>query len=437
MSFISKRVASPLIIPAILILASALIVWKWPELVKQIQGIGEFKAVLLILPFFPYAFFVVGMILGWRFSDSGMILTALVLGLSYFSMGSGRTPESVGWVNLTDAARILLPLNLAFFATLTRRHLLTPLGLSSLVLVGFQFFALLLLFPLGNSPLPQPGREVQGGWSQLAALFSGCSTKLQALLNKETFFGYKNTSALAVLSFFGALVFLLARFIKSRDALSAGFLGALVAAFFGFSGNDLLPSPMVYFAAAGLILIIMAIETSFSMAYTDELTGLPGRRRLNETLSNLGRKYAIAMIDVDHFKKFNDRYGHKTGDQVLKMIASKLKEITGGAKVFRYGGEEFTAIFPGKGVEEAVPHLDVYRKIIESIPFVIRGKERQKASVENRGKGASTGQKRAKVTVSIGVAAPDKAHTTPEKVLKAADKVLYQAKKAGRNRVQC
>jgi PleD family two-component response regulator len=153
-------------------------------------------------------------------------------------------------------------------------------------------------------------------------------------------------------------------------------------------------------------------------------------------LTNLGRKYAIAMIDIDHFKKFNDRYGHKTGDQVLKMIASKLKEITGGAKVFRYGGEEFTAIFPGKGVEEAVPHLDVYRKIIESIPFVIRGKERQKRSVENRGKGAPKGQKRAKVTVSIGVAAPGKAHPTPEKVLKAADKILYQAKKAGRNRLE-
>jgi diguanylate cyclase (GGDEF)-like protein len=74
--------------------------------------------------------------------------------------------------------------------------------------------------------------------------------------------------------------------------------------------------------------------------YIDELTGLQGRRSLNETLYNLGRKYAIAMIDVDHFKKFNDTYGHKTGDQVLKMIAYKLERISGGAKTFRYGGEE-------------------------------------------------------------------------------------------------
>ena len=397
---------------------------------------GELKAVLLILPFFPYAFFVAGIILGWRFSHSGMIFSALVLGLSYFSIGGGSTPESVGWVNLAEVARILLPLNLGFFATLTRRHLLTPLGLSCLILVGFQAVVLFLLFPMGNTPLPQPGREVQGGWFQYAGTFSGFSMKLQALLNKEACFGYKNTSALATLFFAGALVFLLRRFIKSRDALSAGFLGALVAAFLGFSGKHLPPSPMVYFSAAGLILITMAIETSLSMAYTDELTGLPGRRRLNEALINLGRKYAIAMIDIDHFKKFNDKYGHKTGDQVLKMIASKLKEITGGAKVFRYGGEEFTAIFPGKGVEEAMPHLEVYRKIIESIPFVIRGKGRRKGSVENRGKVSSKGQKKSKVTVSIGVAGPGKAHATPEKVLKAADKILYKAKKAGRNRVK-
>lgn len=436
MALLSKRTIFPLIIPAILIIVSALIVWKWPELVKQIRGMGELKALLLILPFLPYAFFVVAIILGWRFSHAGMILTAVVLGLSYFTLSTGGAPEGTDQVSLGQASRVLLPLNLGFFATLTRRRLLTSVGLCCIVLVGFQVFGLLLLFPTADSLLPQPDQGAQGGWSHLSRILTGCSITLETLLNKETYFGTKNMFALAILAFSGALVFLLVRFIKSRDTLSAGFLGALVAAFLGFSRNYLPPSPMVYFSAAGLILIISAMETSFSMAYTDELTGLPGRRRLNETLVNLGRRYAIAMIDVDHFKKFNDKYGHKTGDQVLKMIASKLKEITGGAKVFRYGGEEFAAIFPGKGVEEAIPHLDVYRKIVESTPFVIRGKKRGKGSVENRGKGASRGQQNAKVTVSIGVAAPGKAHSAPEDVLKAADKTLYKAKKAGRNRVE-
>jgi len=172
------------------------------------------------------------------------------------------------------------------------------------------------------------------------------------------------------------------------------------------------------------------------MAYVDELTDLPSRRSLNQTLINLGKKYAIAMIDVDHFKKINDTYGHKAGDQVLRMIASRLREISGGAKAFRYGGEEFIAIFPGKGVAEAVPHLEKYRKAIESIPFVVRGKGRRKSTSKNRGKGKVSPRKRARVTVSIGVAAPDRNLTKPEKVLKAADKRLYKAKKAGRNRLK-
>ena len=142
------------------------------------------------------------------------------------------------------------------------------------------------------------------------------------------------------------------------------------------------------------------------------------------------------MIDIDHFKKFNDRYGHKTGDQVLKMVASKLRGVSGGAKIFRYGGEEFTAIFPGKSVEEAIPYLQEYRESMESSPFVVRSKIRRKSTSNNRGKSKLSGLKRVKVTVSIGVAELDKNHTNPEKVLKAADRKLYKAKKAGRNRVK-
>ena len=84
------------------------------------------------------------------------------------------------------------------------------------------------------------------------------------------------------------------------------------------------------------------------------------------------------MIDVDYFKKFNDTFGHKTGDQVLKMIASRLGKISGGAKTFRYGGEEFTAIFAGKAVEEAISHIEDFREAIGSTPFVVRDCKRRR-----------------------------------------------------------
>jgi PleD family two-component response regulator len=149
------------------------------------------------------------------------------------------------------------------------------------------------------------------------------------------------------------------------------------------------------------------------------------------------KKYAIAMIDVDHFKKFNDTYGHKTGDQVLKMIAAKLERISGGAKTFRYGGEEFTAIFPGKDAEESVDHVEQLRQTIESTPFVVRGNDRRRGQSDRRGKGKASDQKEVKVTVSIGVASPQPDLADPEKVLKAADKSLYKAKRGGRNCVVC
>ncbi len=189
-----------------------------------------------------------------------------------------------------------------------------------------------------------------------------------------------------------------------------------------------------YFIAAGLIMVVTTVEASFTMAYIDELTGLSGRRSLNETMLNLGKNYVIAMIDVDRFKKFNDTYGHKTGDQVLKMIAARLGKISGGAKTFRYGGEEFTAIFSGKNVEDALSHVENFREAVASAPFVIRSTERSAKRKLGRSKKKASGRKQVTVTVSIGLASPDREMTDPEKVIKAADKKLYKAKKGGRNR---
>ena len=436
MSLLTKRTTYPLLVPAALLFLSALIVWQWPAFTKHIEAAKELRAIMTILPLLPYALFATGIVLGWRFNNGGLILTCLALGLAYFTLSfpvhqdPGRNELRIP---MSEAARLLLPWNLAFFATLTRRRLLTSTGLLCLGLILLQVFLLLLFCQTLASPLSRLISEGKAAWPLFYRVLADYSARLEAWLHQGAFWGFRNLSVLAALSLAAAFVFLAARFGRNRDALSAGFLGSLVAAFLGLSGGRTNPSDVVYFTAAGLILLISAVNVSFSMAYLDELTGLPARRSLNDELLNLGRKYVLAMIDIDHFKKFNDQYGHKTGDHVLKMIASKLKDITGGAKVFRYGGEEFTAIFPGKSVDEAMPHLEVYRKIIESTPFIIRGHERR--STDEKGKASSSGQKKVKVTVSIGVAAPGKEAATPDKVLKEADRNLYKAKKAGRNRV--
>ena len=90
-------------------------------------------------------------------------------------------------------------------------------------------------------------------------------------------------------------------------------------------------------SAAVLVVLVGVLESMVALAYRDGLTGLPGRRGLNDKLRQLGRRYAIAMLDVDHFKRFNDRFGHRTGDDVLKMIAVRMQQIPADARFVMAG----------------------------------------------------------------------------------------------------
>jgi len=171
--------------------------------------------------------------------------------------------------------------------------------------------------------------------------------------------------------------------------------------------------------SAGLLLLSMIFDAHF-IAYNDELTGLNGRRALLESFDGLGRKYAIAMVDIDHFKKFNDTFGHDIGDLALRQVAEVLSHIKGGGRVYRYGGEEFTVLFPRKTAEEALPYLQQLCELMAStlLRFQQDGKTVQQ-----------------KITISIGVADRQDAKT-PEEVMKCADEALYVAKKSGRDQVK-
>jgi GGDEF domain-containing protein len=172
------------------------------------------------------------------------------------------------------------------------------------------------------------------------------------------------------------------------------------------------------------------------MAFRDELTGIPSRRALNEQLAALGNRYTIAMLDVDHFKKFNDTYGHDLGDQVLKMVAAHIARVGGGGRAFRYGGEEFTVLFPGKDAEHAIPHLEAVREDVESYRMALRGADRPaRARGAKRQRGGWRGRNGVSVTISIGVAERNGRSGPPHSVIEAADRALYRAKEKGRNRL--
>jgi diguanylate cyclase (GGDEF)-like protein len=262
------------------------------------------------------------------------------------------------------------------------------------------------------------------------------------------------------LSFVAATVVFVWRFFQTRKPIEPGFAWSVAAVFLWLQFAPLGQMADAYVATAALILGASLIETSYVLAYYDELTGIRGRRAFNESLLSLDQQYAIAIVDIDHFKKFNDTYGHDVGDHVLCMVASRLSHVAGEGQAFRCGGEEFAIVFRNTSAKEAFEHLDALRQIIEKSTFRVRGSERRaesrtennaekesdrRASESDRRKSrkrkaasASPSQSpdRLSVTVSIGVAEPSTRYRQPEQVIQTADQALYRAKNNGRNRVE-
>ena len=218
--------------------------------------------------------------------------------------------------------------------------------------------------------------------------------------------------------------------------LDIGLGGALIAFFAACEWAPARSSFSAFTAAAGLILLVSLLQESHRMAFRDPLTGLPGRRALEERMLGLGPIYTIAMADIDHFKRFNDTHGHDVGDQVLKLVAARLAQIGGDGTAYRFGGEEFSVLFPNRRIEHALTHLEAIRSAIQDYRMAVRGSDRPKdTEAGSRLRNEQPSEKQLSVTVSIGVAEPDASASTPARVRQAADEALYRAKHAGRNRV--
>jgi diguanylate cyclase len=157
----------------------------------------------------------------------------------------------------------------------------------------------------------------------------------------------------------------------------------------------------------------------------DPLTQVYNRKFFDDTLAKSMKEadgpLALVMIDIDHFKKFNDTYGHPVGDQVLRVVANLLQSnIKGKDTVARYGGEEFALILPDTSLRQAA-------FVADSIRRAVMDKELKKKS---------TGEKLGRITLSMGIAVMT-GEDTQETLLARADQGLYAAKRHGRNRVIC
>ncbi|HWC31405.1 MAG TPA: sensor domain-containing diguanylate cyclase, partial [Dehalococcoidia bacterium] len=194
-----------------------------------------------------------------------------------------------------------------------------------------------------------------------------------------------------------------------------------------FSAEDERIMEMMASQVATAIVAADTTEASERRAHHDALTGLPNRRQLDQdkqgTLAELvksGRNAVVAMVDIDHFKSFNDDYGHRVGDVTLQKVASVLRAaVRENDHVYRYGGEEFLVVFADTPSVDALILADRLRVAVESAPL----------SGENL-------EPVGPVTISVGLALVPEHGTDIEALLMMADKAMYRAKDAGRNCVQ-
>jgi diguanylate cyclase (GGDEF)-like protein len=357
-----------------------------------------------LLPAYPSVVLLAGALLAWRFRRWRVLVATLMLAAAERVLAVTLASSTPAAHVVTAAAAAALPLNLTALTWLHERGR-AVLGWS-LGLVAAEALATALLAQPEAAPV-----------AETLAYRLGPGVGLPFV---------------GLLAFAGALALAALRFVVRPQALECGTFWALLAALLAFGAGSPAPASIAL-GGAGLILLVSLIEASHAIAYGDELTGLPSRRALSETLARLEGVYTIAMVDIDHFKVFNDTYGHDAGDQLLRMVGARLAEVGGGGRPFRYGGEEFAVIFIGTPLEDARPHLEELCHRIEATGFGIRGPDRPRSRAE--APRAAQAARRASVSVSIGAAEAARAEAPAQEVLDAADAALYRAKRSGRNRV--
>jgi diguanylate cyclase (GGDEF)-like protein len=379
--------------------------------------------------FYYYAVFVSGVLLAWRFHSSKVLFALLTLFLAHRALQfffSGRAASPTGHAAL-EVVSVLLPLNFVLFSASRERGINLPASLSRICLLFLEatFVAIVC----------RPGESASQSFFHAA------------MLGKQ-WQHWTRIPSLGGLVCVAVAVVLLAQFLLHRRPVDSGLLWAVIAVLFAFDSGSFTLRATVYVATAALVLTTSVIENSYVLAYQDELTSLAARRAFNDALLDLQEPYALATVDIDHFKSFNDTYGHETGDQVLRMVATCLAHVEGGGRAFRVGGEEFSILFPRKSLQEVLPHLETLRWNVENTAFRLRGAERRsvphgtdrrKPSPRKKGGAKQPSlvdfNRELSVTVSIGVAEPSAKLHGVENVIRAADKALYNAKAAGRNRV--
>ena len=401
-----RKLINVTILPIVLFSASYVLL---PQLPQSLPDILK-----TLLPYLPFIVFIIGMGLSWIFHHSREFNLFLLFTIIFISLNKYiwnpelKVDSQLAYLLLVS----LIPINYLINFLLKERGILNQFGIRRFVILAIQLYCIAWVLEHPYPPLKE------------YLTFSPL---------KLSIFKLTSISQPLLAFILATSLVLLIRLLQTSSILVSGILSSLIAVTSALHFYQQPPVSTLFIILAGLLIISSIIINAYSLAYLDELTCLPSRRAMVQNISTLGKRYSIAMVDVDHFKKFNDKHGHDIGDQVLKKLASQLRQVRGG-KAFRYGGEEFTIIFPNKTISEARIFCNELCKNVENSPFMLRNKKRPKTKKDN----VKKKQRDAiplTITISIGLAERTAELVTADDVIKQADNALYKAKKNGRNQV--
>jgi len=276
--------------------------------------------VIFLLAFLPFFFFGVSALLCVQFNQSRMLFSLLNIFVFYLILHY----LDFSIIRLYEFILIFFALiNIAILVQIPERSILSVHSLVKLPVIFVQgvfvWYLLVYQFRLAESIFFSSTFELPPEWMNFSWLL------LFAV----------------IMAVFSATV----KFILQPGPIQASlliFVLMLTALLSAASPKELV---ICLSLSVTIIAFISVLFDSHQMAYRDELTGLRSRRALNQYLTGLGRKYTIAMLDIDHFKKFNDNHGHEIGEQMLKLVTRRIAKISKGITTIRYGGKEITIVF--------------------------------------------------------------------------------------------
>lgn len=391
--------------PAICVVVSTLICWQQQLLPASISA---------LLPQLPFILLLIAAVIAALSNQSRELATSLLMLCAYWLIRSYlQTP-----LQSLPAAQIFYLLSYFVPSAVLYLLLAQDSGLRHIQGTGLSLLPVTLLFVLSQIFVANPQLMAEHSLGNIA-------DQLWSM----------HLSPLSWSWYLLALICAVTMASRREPIFDSSAAGCLLMLFATLGWIDVNNISAIMFTGIGMLLTVNITSGLFHLGFYDELTQIGNRRALLAALKTAGSHYSLAMIDADHFKKINDRFGHDLGDQALKVIANCISK-TDGARACRYGGEEFCLLFKGKSRQQVAASLEQVRQAIANYDMVIRDKKHRPGNrtMGQKKRGASKRHSNLRLTVSVGVVDSSDGGSF-EQLIKLADRALYKAKAAGRNQL--